>query len=295
MKTLPSATRRGFTLIELLVVIAIIAILAAILFPVFAQAREKARAISCVSNEKQIALAIIQYTQDNDEKYCYCETYDSAETPAYMSWREMVEPYVKNGMAVAYGYPTALNGVWQCPDFPDQNQYAEYGVHGDVFPEPNLDDNGVPTNPTISDSEVQNPSDLVMMVEKGREDSVPVGTPDNANSGDWAHPFFITYETNSITGDDYWTKGVGNPPGSVDTHDDLNHNLNHDCDFMNGSGGTYNGCDTFPRYRHNGTCNMAFFDGHVKAVVHGSLNWYKNIYPGPLPVWPDNQAGYPTP
>ncbi len=60
-------SRQGFTLIELLVVIAIIAILAAILFPVFAQAREKARQITCVSNCKQFALAILQYNQDNDE------------------------------------------------------------------------------------------------------------------------------------------------------------------------------------------------------------------------------------
>lgn len=61
-------TRKGFTLIELLVVIAIIAILAAILFPVFAQVREKARSIACLSNEKQIGLAVIQYQQDYDEK-----------------------------------------------------------------------------------------------------------------------------------------------------------------------------------------------------------------------------------
>src|SRR5438270_1344093 len=59
--------RNGFTLIELLVVIAIIAILAAILFPVFAQAREKARAASCLSNTKQIALALYMYVQDYDE------------------------------------------------------------------------------------------------------------------------------------------------------------------------------------------------------------------------------------
>lgn len=62
-----SSRRSGFTLIELLVVIAIIAILAAILFPVFAQAREKARQASCVSNNKQVSLAILQYVQDYDE------------------------------------------------------------------------------------------------------------------------------------------------------------------------------------------------------------------------------------
>src|ERR1051325_7858101 len=67
--------RRGFTLIELLVVIAIIAILAAILFPVFAQARESARAISCTSNIKQVSMAIMQYLQDYDERFpiaTYC-------------------------------------------------------------------------------------------------------------------------------------------------------------------------------------------------------------------------------
>ena len=62
-------TRRGFTLIELLVVIAIIAILAAILFPVFAQAREKARQASCISNHKQLSLAMMQYVQDYDETF----------------------------------------------------------------------------------------------------------------------------------------------------------------------------------------------------------------------------------
>src|SRR5438552_10933255 len=62
-------TRKGFTLIELLVVIAIIAILAAILFPVFAQAREKARQTSCLSNLKQVGLGFIMYTQDYDEQF----------------------------------------------------------------------------------------------------------------------------------------------------------------------------------------------------------------------------------
>ena len=61
--------KRGFTLIELLVVIAIIAILAAILFPVFAKAREKARQTSCLSNLRQIGTAILSYAQDNDEQF----------------------------------------------------------------------------------------------------------------------------------------------------------------------------------------------------------------------------------
>jgi prepilin-type N-terminal cleavage/methylation domain-containing protein len=62
-------SRRGFTLIELLVVVAIIAVLAAILFPVFAQARERARRTSCLSNCRQIGLAFMQYAQDNDEYF----------------------------------------------------------------------------------------------------------------------------------------------------------------------------------------------------------------------------------
>src|SRR3990170_5499085 len=77
--------RRGFTLIELLVVIAIIAILAAILFPVFARARENARRSSCQSNEKQIALGFKQYIQDNNEKY-----------PASGGWRTAILDYTKS-------------------------------------------------------------------------------------------------------------------------------------------------------------------------------------------------------
>jgi prepilin-type N-terminal cleavage/methylation domain-containing protein/prepilin-type processing-associated H-X9-DG protein len=77
---------RGFTLIELLVVIAIIAILAAILFPVFARARAKARQSSCLSNVKQIGLALMMYAQDNDERY--------PRTGG--AWWQPLMPYVKN-------------------------------------------------------------------------------------------------------------------------------------------------------------------------------------------------------
>jgi len=95
-------SKRAFTLIELLVVIAIIAILAAILFPVFARARENARRASCQSNEKQIALGILMYTQDYDEKLPLMMTRDGvsgsfvANDPRYVGWSEVVQPYLKS-------------------------------------------------------------------------------------------------------------------------------------------------------------------------------------------------------
>jgi prepilin-type N-terminal cleavage/methylation domain-containing protein/prepilin-type processing-associated H-X9-DG protein len=98
--TLRRQSRVAFTLIELLVVIAIIAILAAILFPVFAKAREKARQITCASNMKQITLGEIQYIQDNDEKH----TYVYGDNADVVSWVQQVMPYVKS------------NGVFLCPD-----------------------------------------------------------------------------------------------------------------------------------------------------------------------------------
>ena len=128
--------RKGFTLIELLVVIAIIAILAAILFPVFARAREKARQASCQSNHKQMATAMLMYAQDYDETMArrsmspnlYSQVTDDFNLnylppPTYgywfQSWASLIYPYTKNAQiyidpsttfnsqGVAYGMPVA--------------------------------------------------------------------------------------------------------------------------------------------------------------------------------------------
>lgn len=96
-------SKRAFTLIELLVVIAIIAILAAILFPVFAQAREKSRQAVCLSNEKQLGVAILMYNQDYDETFPLANVPSAPsveagfDANARLHWYSLVEPYIKGG------------------------------------------------------------------------------------------------------------------------------------------------------------------------------------------------------
>ncbi len=154
--------RRGFTLIELLVVITIIAVLAAILFPVFAQAREKARSIACLSNLKQIGTATQMYIQDNDQRLFFRATSNAASTrtglavaktdPSYNSlqwWNEMM-PYIKS------------NALFACPD--------------DSAPTLSPDGNGnlvIPRSYTCSaavealtDAQVTNPAATIVITEK---------------------------------------------------------------------------------------------------------------------------------
>jgi prepilin-type N-terminal cleavage/methylation domain-containing protein/prepilin-type processing-associated H-X9-DG protein len=121
--------KRAFTLIELLVVIAIIAILAAILFPVFAQARAKARGITCISNVKNIALAGMMYTQDYDENLVFWYLPTNLPNNEWAAWKidwvEATEPYVKNGAPIdpPAGYSSAPRhditalGIFKCPSW----------------------------------------------------------------------------------------------------------------------------------------------------------------------------------
>ena len=103
-----SAKRAGFTLIELLVVIAIIAILAAILFPVFAQAREKARQASCLSNLKQLGIGAVQYSQDFDELTVPARL-NVGTTGEYLMWVDLIYPYTKS------------DAIANCPSDPFDN------------------------------------------------------------------------------------------------------------------------------------------------------------------------------
>jgi len=114
----PQAAKRGFTLIELLVVIAIIAVLAAILFPVFATAREKARQSSCLNNQRQIALAIQMYTQDNKETFF--------PDPGSTVWTNALQKYV------------SVNGLFACPSSKVKGSAAvpNYGFNNYIFGSP---------------------------------------------------------------------------------------------------------------------------------------------------------------
>ena len=146
VKKKPCLQRRsdGFTLIELLVVIAIIAILASILFPVFARARENARRASCMSNLKQINLAMMMYVQDNDDTYPNYSYYDNSSTPGvvapdaehggewypsatatYWCWENMIYPYVKNIQVFICPSSPAAGAAYKAP----ASYYGPYNDH----------------------------------------------------------------------------------------------------------------------------------------------------------------------
>jgi len=153
---------RGFTLIELLVVIAIIAILAAILFPVFAKAREKARQTSCLNNIKQLALADLMYAQDYDERYC--RYYQYMPYPNLYWWCDMLEPYVKNYQIMecpSGGWQYGYNAANYRPTLPPLGiiSYALPAISHDA------NHNSVMQVPASKMALVQSPADTIMICE----------------------------------------------------------------------------------------------------------------------------------
>lgn len=157
-------TRRGFTLIELLVVIAIIAILAAILFPVFAKAREKARQASCASNEKQLALGFLQYEQDNDEQMPDCDIWGQG-------WAGKIYTYVKSA------------GVYGCPDDPTQPNPGlsklSYALNSNMLPSTIAGGGNTYTGSSTSNSlaSQNGPANTVLLFEIQGSSSTGNGVP----------------------------------------------------------------------------------------------------------------------
>jgi len=234
--------RTGFTLIELLVVIAIIAILASILFPVFARAREMARKASCTSNFKQIATAITMYVQDYDEKMLPLMISDAPFFVTYdyrhdLAWPQLIMPYMKNWY------------IHRCPSDPNANDAAL--AHGATEPgdiEYNwalATDAGYnymylsPMNDNaqfigVSLASITSPASCLMLADsiwdlQGRQ---PVG------GGNW----FIEAPSWWYSGTRWWFGGW-----QID-----------DPDSWLQFGGTWP--------RHNEMLNVAFVDGHVKAM-----------------------------
>ncbi len=220
---------RGFTLIELLVVIAIIAILAAILFPVFARAREAARASSCRSNLKQIGTGMLMYAQDYDEQLGH----SWINSPNNNSWKHYLQPYLKN------------QGIYICPSSPTRFTPNTFGSNYGFYTALN--------RRTLAD--IQVPAGTVMFC-----DSSNTNKPDPANPETWTETSSTDWEVG------YNRVFTGTPPGGC-------------C-----SGDT----NRLAIGRHSGMCNVAYADGHVKAVQIKRLLGLQ----GP---WANGQAnGYPV-
>jgi prepilin-type N-terminal cleavage/methylation domain-containing protein/prepilin-type processing-associated H-X9-DG protein len=239
-------SRKGaFTLIELLVVIAIIAILAAILFPVFAQAREKARQTSCLSNIKQLAMAVNMYVQDYDETYPFA----CPDNWWYYTWGINVQPYIKN--VQIFKCPSDSNGRQADVDWAGPRiSYAANGLIKWVNNANRLIGVIGMAQSWISDNvatmaKVGRPAETIMLAEKHDEDNVMWWGPRSQ------------YYSDSVWN---WYWGCGSIP--VGTRNPTNT-------YPNGPSGCV------PE-KHSGVANFALADGHSKAFRPQATN------PGPL-------------
>ncbi|MCW3058623.1 MAG: prepilin-type N-terminal cleavage/methylation domain [Capsulimonas sp.] len=217
----------GFTLIELLVVIAIIAILAAILFPVFAKAREKARQISCASNERQLGLGIMQYVQDNDETFPAGNQGHSGA-----GWATNIFPYTKSA------------GLYHCPDDANSRGVESYGINQ------NLTGGGTGfRQASMSLGGLNAPASTILLAE----------TTQYANTVTVPGSVVDEWDSVAINGLSWNGNNPGTPGAAVQNIESpLNTNLAYG--FAGGqTGGGQLG-------RHTDAANWLLADGHVKYI-----------------------------
>lgn len=231
MNTRIHAYRKGFTLIELLVVIAIISILASILFPVFARARENARRSSCQSNLKQIGLSIMQYTQDYDEKYFGHRNYGSPYrscSAGYAAWATFIEPYMKNWQ------------IFNCPS------------HGTVY-----------AGGCTAQGSMSYGISYRSLYYVGEEFGTPYGgitEPCTANCGVSLHYL------NSATS----TAAVEDASGTIHVTDAFGTTFTSGYDVVSPGDGTGEYAQRIS-VRHLDTVNILFVDGHVKSMKKSAV------------------------
>jgi len=256
--TLPAANRRGFTLIELLVVIAIIAILAAILFPVFAQAREKARAISCASNLKQLGLGLIQYSQDYDEQLPPAWIgYPEVGFPGTARWMDVIQPYVKNTQ------------VYTCPD--SATKYVPVPTNkivNSIDPATGIrygnENGGYSMNVTYFSDDPNAHPPTPVPDQPGNHQRSLANIPDPAGTA-----YIFDFKNNPDSWQCVWQAGVGGwwPQPAID------NNANPP---SLGTGGWLVAL-------HQRRLNVEFCDGHVKSVDLGYLTQPSRIIENGVP------------
>ena len=232
--------RKAFTLIELLVVIAIIAILAAILFPVFAQARAKARSIACLSNFKQIGIGLAMYTQDYDETYPVCNmTYKAADDfAAWGSWMQEVQPYIKSTQ------------IYNCPDALRDDTVVINGADGSAT--------GAITVPVY---QIGGSEGVFMKGGNNPRTGAPVVPISLAAIGRPAELCLVADSTHILIPAMERVMYASKPQSAAG-------------DFYSGWPTTPGGSRAIPNWaRHTGGSNIAFGDGHAKWLSQLSMDF----------------------